>query len=877
MDANQLLTNTLSPDQAIRTDAEQKLEAAARDSYPVYMSTLAAELANESSPSHIRTAAGIAVKNALTARDPTRVEEYTARWTLLPQDSRNDIKQNVLSTLGSQEHRAGTAAAQVIAAIAAIELPVGLWNELISQLLSAMGDASNMRLRQAALQAIGFTCEGISSDVLAAQSNEILTAVIQGARKEEPAPEVQLAALQALFNSLEFVRANFEREGERNYIMQVVCEATQSPNMPVKVAAYECLVRIMQLYYDKMRFYMEQALFGLTVLGMRDSEPKVALQAVEFWSTVCDEEIELALEAEEAAEFGEEPERICYNFARIALPEIVPVLLELLKTQDEDADEDEWDVSKAAGTCVGLLAQVVGDDIVRLAVPFVEGNIKNPDWHAREAAVMCFGSIMEGPDRKTLAPLVESALPTIIEMLRDQSIAVKDTAAWTLGRISDLCCDSIKTDVHLPALVQALVLGLQDEPRIVTNCCWAIMNLSEQLGANALAYENGEGSDTATASTTPLSPFFEGIVGSLLQATGRSSNESNSRTSAYEALASSVTHCADDCVHQASGVLVQILDRQQQLNEVAGQLVGMDDRNNWAELQGNLCSVLMACVRRLGRETLPLGDRIMTNLLTLIQNGAKQPTVLEDAFFTVGAAIAAFDADFEKYLGAFLPFMVEGLRNHEEYQLCSISVGLIGDICRALGENSAKYCDDFMNALFANLQSPQLNRSVKPPILSCFGDIAMAIGPAFEKYHQMGMSVLQQASLIQTVDPNDYDMIDYINSLREGICEAYVGTVSGMRAGNRVEALQPYVEGMFAFIALVAQAQAQSQASEPLIRGALGLLGDLASAFPNGELKVLLTGAWVAEFIKLGRGRGNGSETRKTAAWAREMVKKATK
>ncbi len=66
----------------------------------------------------------------------------------------------------------------------------------------------------------------------------------------------------------------------------------------------------------------------------------------------------MALEAEEAAEFGEEPERVGYNFARIALPEIVPVLLELLKTQDEDADEDEWDVSKAAGTCVGLLAQV---------------------------------------------------------------------------------------------------------------------------------------------------------------------------------------------------------------------------------------------------------------------------------------------------------------------------------------------------------------------------------------------------------------------------------------------------------------------------------------------------------------------------------------
>lgn len=45
--------------------------------------------------------------------------------------------------------------------------------------------------------------------------------------------------------------------------MQVVCEATQSSDVNVQVAAFECLVRIMQIYYDKMRFYMEKALFGV--------------------------------------------------------------------------------------------------------------------------------------------------------------------------------------------------------------------------------------------------------------------------------------------------------------------------------------------------------------------------------------------------------------------------------------------------------------------------------------------------------------------------------------------------------------------------------------------------------------------------------------
>ena len=101
-------------------------------------------------------------------------------------------------------------------------------------------------------------------DILSLKANEILTAVIHGARKEEPSSDVQLAAIHALYNSLEFIRENFEREGERNYIMQVVCEATQNGAVQVQVGAFECLVRIMSLYYDKMALYMEQALFGVS-------------------------------------------------------------------------------------------------------------------------------------------------------------------------------------------------------------------------------------------------------------------------------------------------------------------------------------------------------------------------------------------------------------------------------------------------------------------------------------------------------------------------------------------------------------------------------------------------------------------------------------
>ena len=36
---------------------------------------------------------------------------------------------------------------------------------------------------------------------------------------------------------------------------------------------------------------------------MKHAEERVALQAVEFWSTVCEEEIELAIEAQEVRSF----------------------------------------------------------------------------------------------------------------------------------------------------------------------------------------------------------------------------------------------------------------------------------------------------------------------------------------------------------------------------------------------------------------------------------------------------------------------------------------------------------------------------------------------------------------------------------------------
>lgn len=198
-----------------------------------------------------------------------------------------------MQTLASKASGPSNSAGQFIASIAAIELPRNEWPELMTALVHNVGNGES-RLKQASLTTIGYICESEDStlrDSLVLHSNSILTAVVQGARKEETDLEVRKAAITALSDSLEFVKTNFDNEGERNYIMQVVCEATQSGDEHIESGAFGCLNRIMGLYYDKMKFYMEKALYGLTIIGMKNQEEDVAKLAVEFWCTVCEEEI----------------------------------------------------------------------------------------------------------------------------------------------------------------------------------------------------------------------------------------------------------------------------------------------------------------------------------------------------------------------------------------------------------------------------------------------------------------------------------------------------------------------------------------------------------------------------------------------------------
>jgi hypothetical protein len=121
-------------------------------------------------------------------------------------------------------------------------------------------------------------------------------------------------------------------------------------------------------------------------------------------------------------------------------------------------------------------------------------------------------------------------------------------------------------------------------------------------------------------------------------------------------------------------------------------------------MQTSLTSVIMAIIGRLEKEIAPQADRIMQLMLTLLQSLPPKSSVPDTVFATIGSLANVLDADFEKYMQSFAPFLLTALNNQEEPQLCSMAIGLVTDVTRALEQKIAPWCDGFMNGLLNNLR-----------------------------------------------------------------------------------------------------------------------------------------------------------------------------
>ena len=766
------------------------------------MRVLSSELTNEEKPNDSRQMAGITLKNTLDAKDAATQAALASRWRALEANVKVEIKTMLLPALGSKVADVRMTVARVIAKMAVIELPHGEWPDIISILLKNI-QSPDSGVRASTLKTMGYMCEELPADTLKQeQVNEVLTAVVQGMRADEPDNSARLAAVEALNNAIVFAATNFENEVERNYIMQQVCESTQCPDAVVREASLQCLVTIAVSYYEKLPMYIE-AIYKITSQAIEKDTEDVAKQAIEFWCTICEEEIDI----QEA--YADDDEVVNNEFMKKALPFLLPILLTTLEKQDEseDIDDNAWTLAKAGGVCLGLVAGAVGDDIVVPATNYVKANFGNENWRKREAATLAFGSILDGPKLDKLIDMINQIFEPLVRQLKDPNLNVQDTSAWTISRILQFChgphareSNSIPpliTAANLPSLLGLLIESLQSHPLVAEKICSAIHHL-------AAGFDENDGND----STSYLSPYFQSIVQALLATADRADGEPEQiarlRLSAYESLNEVVRHASRDTMSVVHSMLPHIAKKLQDVIEM--QTLSPEDRQKQVDLQGLLCGVLMVMIQRCSVEdsdkqvVQQCADYMMQLFLKVF--ASQVSTVHEDAMLAIGALAHVVGPNFVVYMDSFHKYLESGLKCIAEHQVCSITVGVVGDICRALDHKILPYCDIILAQLLQNLRNNDLNKDVKPPIIACFGDIALAIGADFERYLNYVMPMIASAMQLsrQASASKDEDMIDFNNALRGGIFEAYSGIFQGIKRTHLKDQMGPYTVEIVRFV-----------------------------------------------------------------------------
>ena len=166
--------------------------------------------------SNARHVASVLFKNTLF--NTTKVNSYQKLndiqekgqenlWFSQDEATRSNIKDALLQLLGYDDRHTINCAATCIAAIGVLEIPKGMWDDLIISLAQNSG-VESITTRLASVQTLGYLCEDLDpEDISADLVNQILGAVLQNIQPNQK--ELSAIAIKAFARAAPVTNRNF--------------------------------------------------------------------------------------------------------------------------------------------------------------------------------------------------------------------------------------------------------------------------------------------------------------------------------------------------------------------------------------------------------------------------------------------------------------------------------------------------------------------------------------------------------------------------------------------------------------------------------------------------------------------------------------------
>ena len=771
------LENALNPDINIRKQAEDKINSICQQNFGGFLLELSKKISTEQEKKMVRQMSAVLIKNMLNR------EEYSPQWFNLNEEIKSVVKNNILSTLASNDIDIRKSAALTVAGICKLEIPAKQWLNIFDT-LSSTSQNQDINIQLSSLTCLEYIFEEIKqSDLPLEISAKLLNTFYSLLNNDKIGDDLAFYSLKAILKFLPFIKEFLKQTEQKDKFYDLINKYVRHKEQNVREVSLKIFIELARLYYDTFENYIEKIYDFSDPIINNDVENNKIL-CMEIWATLGNEE-------DYRMNVINQVQKQSLCFVQKYNEQLSKLCLKFIVT--EDYYNDEYNVSFESYYLLSIMSRTCKNDFLKNMINYIASQMnQNQSEKLKYAGLNVFRAIIYTIHKQELYPVVKDSLGMVSQILIENSYPphFKKLCAFILKAITKNFGDELVSDTIFFNKMIQLFVGLfnNSTKEVLYHLLMALNSLCKSVVWNE------------TDQTNVLSKHMPNLCDKLLPICSNPNlydKDHNIILITFYLLGTLGERSALDVKDYMTNYFKILTDMFEKTLKVE-TFPNIELAYNYQEYLTSALSGFLIT----GKATSFCAENLLKNI---IETFKMRKSLYEEGISLIGAICNFIKSGFDKAMDLISPYIIQGLKSTNSFSICKASILCLSDIVLGLGTHN-KYIGDFLPLIMNILSDNNIDRDLKSYCFNIISDLFISCQQEIFKYFDNIMNIIKgamEATKESLSIDTETDTINHFIDLREHILETVSCIFSAIKDISKTKEFIPFVNGIIQYINLV--------------------------------------------------------------------------
>ena len=771
------LENALNPDINIRKQAEDKINSICQQNFGAFLLELSKKISTEQEKKKVRQLSAVLIKNMLNR------EEYSPQWFNLNEEIKSVVKNNILSTLASNDIDIRKSAALTVAGICKLEIPAKQWLNIFDT-LSSTSQNQDINIQLSSLTCLEYIFEEIKqSDLPLEISAKLLNTFYSLLNNDKIGDDLAFYSLKAILKFLPFIKEFLKQTEQKDKFYDLINKYVRHKEQNVREVSLKIFIELARLYYDTFENYIEKIYDFSDPIINNDVENNKIL-CMEIWATLGNEE-------DYRMNVINQVQKQSLCFVQKYNEQLSKLCLKFIVT--EDYYNDEYNVSFESYYLLSIMSRTCKNDFLKNMINYIASQMnQNQSEKLKYAGLNVFRAIIYTIHKQELYPVVKDSLGMVSQILIENSYPphFKKLCAFILKAITKNFGEELVSDTIFFNKMIQLFVGLfnNSTKEVLYHLLMALNSLCKSVVWNE------------TDQTNVLSKHMQNLCDKLLPICSNPNlydKDHNIILITFYLLGTLGERSALDVKDYMTNYFKILTDMFEKTLKVE-TFPNVELAYNYQEYLTSALSGFLIT----GKATAFCAENLLKNI---IETFKMRKSLYEEGISLIGAICNFIKSGFDKAMDLISPYIIQGLKSTNSFSICKASILCLSDIVLGLGTHN-KYIGDFLPLIMNILSDNNIDRDLKSYCFNIISDLFISCQQEIFKYFDNIMNIIKgamEATKESLSIDTETDTINHFIDLREHILETVSCIFSAIKDISKTKEFIPFVNGIIQYINLV--------------------------------------------------------------------------